>query len=153
MTENGTAPAPPDEDRTPTQSDEAPLIKPADQWVMPEPVFRRSSGFTPQVGTGDEVPTMTPDTISTLEIEPNVSTGNGADEASPPMIADQPDIVSEESAEPDNEGVVVVRKKGGFLRVLLIILGLVLVIGGIIVGAVLGFFWYFSRVSESQNLN
>jgi hypothetical protein len=152
MTDNATAPAPPDEDRTPTQSDDAPPIKPADPWVMPEPVFRSSGGFTPRVATGNEDPTVTPDSMPTLEIDaPSVDENDPETEADTQMIAEQPEEISEPPAMtatplPD-------KKKSGFFRFLLMILGIsviALIVGAALTAVVL---WYFFQVSESQNLN
>ena len=153
MTENGTAPAPPDEDRTPTQSDEAPLVKPAEQWVMPEPVFRRSDGFTPRPTVGNEDTTITPDSVSTLEIdaghESEISAGSVPGS---PLIAEQPDVIADDASQPIG-AVTVTPKKGGFMRLLLMILGITIiaiVVGALITGVVL---WYIFQASESQNLN
>jgi hypothetical protein len=152
MTENGTAPAPPDDDRTPTQADEAPPIKPAEQWVMPDPVFRRSDGFTPRFAAGNEDPTITPDSLPTLEIDPTEPEGNEPETvAGAPTIAEQPDVAVEGQAA--DAPLQSVKKKSGFLRLLFMILGIsliALVIGAIITAIVL---WYFFQVSESQNLN
>ena len=152
MTENGTAPAPPDDDRTPTQADEAPPIKPAEQWVMPEPVFRRSDGFTPRFEIGHEDPTITPDSLPTLEIEPAEPEGNEPESVGDAaLIAEQPDVIADEPA--TEAALQPVKKKSGFMRLLLMILGIslvALVIGAIITAVVL---WYFFQVNESQNLN
>lgn len=151
MTDNGTAPAPPDEDRTPTQSEDAPPVKPADAWVMPQPVFRSSGGFTPRVSVGNEDPTITPDSIPTIETE--ISRGVDDDPsttADAPGIAEQPEETFEAPIVP---GEPPVKKKSGVLRFLLMILGIsvvALVIGAAITMVVL---WYFFQVSESQNLN
>jgi hypothetical protein len=151
MTENGIAPAPPDDDRTPTQQDEAPPIKPAEQWVMPEPVFRRSDGYTPRASVGNEDPTITPDSITTLEVDTDSADGPAADAAA---IAEQPDFVTEEPADASAEPIAVpAKKKGGFLRILLIILGLALIIGGLIIAGAMVVLWYYSQIPESQNLN
>jgi hypothetical protein len=151
MTDNGTAPAPPDEDRTPTQSDDAPPIKPVDQWVMPEPVFRSSGGFTPRAAAGNEDTTITPDSLPTLEIEePPVDDDDPEALADSPVIAEQPEDVSNE---PSMAAATPVKKKSGFWRFLLMILGITLIavaVGAAITAVVL---WYFFQVSESQNLN
>jgi hypothetical protein len=153
MTENGTAPAPPDDDRTPTQQDEAPPTKPANEWVMPEPVFRRSSGYTPRVFAGNDDPTIVPDTVTTLEIDPADDAADAAEPASAaPLIAEQPDVVAEDNSGPLAETAPPV-KKGGFVRLLLIILGFAIVLGGAILAVVLGILWYLSQTSDSQNLN
>ena len=154
MTENGIAPAPPDDDRTPTQQDEAPPIKPAEQWVMPEPVFRRSDGYTPRVMVGNEDPTITPDSVTTLEVDSERDQAHLDASADASAIAEQPNFVTDEpTTAPAGSIAAPVKKKGGFLRILLIILGLALVIGGLIVAGVLGVLWYYSQVPESQNLN
>jgi len=152
MTENGTAPAPPDDDRTPTQQDEAPPVKPANEWVMPEPVFRRSSGYTPRVFAGNDDPTIVPDTITTLEIDPTDDAAEPVAVA-PPLIAEQPDAAVEDSSTPIAETAPPMKKKGGFVRLLLIILGFAIVLGGAILAVVLGIIWYLSQTSDSQNLN
>jgi hypothetical protein len=152
MSENGTAPAPPDDDRTPTQQDEASPIKPVNEWVMPEPVFRQSSGYTPRAFAGNDDPTIVPETVTTLEIDP-------ADDAAepvaavPPVIAEQPDAVVEDSAATIAETAPPVKKKGGFVRLLLIVLGFAIVLGGAVLAVVLGILWYLSQTSDSQNLN
>ena len=155
MTENGIAPAPPDDDRTPTQSDEAPPIKPAEPWVMPQPVFRRSDGFTPHAVIGNEDPTITPETITTLEMDP-IESGESTSEVvgDAPIVAEQPEVASESAGEAEAVmPAATVQKKGGFMRLLLMVLGIAIIavaIGAIITGVVL---WYFFQVSESQNLN
>ena len=153
MSENGTAPAPPDDDRTPTQQDEAPTAKPANEWVMPEPVFRRSSGYTPRAFAGNDDPTIVPETITTLEIDPADDAAAEPVGAPPPLIAEQPDTVAEDSSAPITESAPPVKKKGGFVRLLLIILGFAIVLGGAILAVVLGILWYLSQTSDSQNLN
>jgi hypothetical protein len=152
MTENGAAVAPPDDDRTPTQAD-AELTKPADEWVMPEPVFRQSEGLTPQYAArGNEDQTLTPDMV-----EPPIDVA--ADDnfaATTPEIAEQPHV-SEDliSDSPPAQAVPVVtgKKKSGFVKVLLVLLGIVLAIAiaaAAIIALGLG---YLFRISESQNLN
>lgn len=146
MTENGVAAVPPDEDRTPTQED-APPIKPADTWVMPEPVFRRSDGYTPGgMRPGSEDETLMPDAAE--------DSGDAAADGSPAPIAEQPHL-SEEPATGDevSEPSEPIKAKRGFVRVLLVILGVgaLILIAAAIVFAVV--FWYFFQVSESQNLN
>lgn len=147
MTENGVAPVAPDDDRTPTQEEDLPPAKPADAWVMPEPVFRQSDGFTPRKASGNEDETVTPDHVTTPEADTQPGAVEGA-----PLIAEQPDI-SEAPSLDTSSAVSAPKKSGSFLRLLLLILGIagVAVVIGVIVTAVL--LWYFSQVSESQNLN
>jgi hypothetical protein len=151
MTENGTAPAAPDDDRTPTQESEAPPIKPAEAWVMPEPVFRRSEGYTPQPAEVSDLDLDTPSYIPLTDTQDDIAVDD--DPAAQSEFAVQPDTVDEDLetspvVEPVNQ-----KKKGGFLRILLIVLGIagaIIVVGGAVIAFVL---WYFFQVSESQNLN
>jgi len=146
MTENGVAQVPPDEDRTPTQED-APPVTPPNAWSMPEPEFRRSDGYTPGTGwvTGDNESTAA---------EPGLHVSEDASvDVNPAPIAEQPDPDEVIEASDADAKPAPVKKKGGFFRVLLIILGIVaiaLVTAAIVTALVL---WYFFQVSESQNLN
>jgi hypothetical protein len=121
---------------------------------MPEPVFRRSSGFTPQFTIGNEDPTITPDSIPTLEIDTSDESKGELDAtAETTAIAEQPDTTADEPAAMAVDAAPPAKKRGGFLRLLFMILGIAviaLVIGAVITAAVL---WYFFQVSESQNLN
>jgi hypothetical protein len=145
MTENGVAQVPPDEDRTPTQ-EEAPPVKPPDGWVMPEPVFRQTDGYTPNAPRPDPVENTAP-----AEQDLHVSEDASANPAAP--IAEQP-VLGEETADLASDAApLTTKKKGGFFRVLLIVLGIgaiALVTAAIVTALV---FWYFFQVSESQNLN
>jgi len=150
MTENGVAAAAPDDDRTPTQSD-VPVTKPADEWVMPEPVFRRSEGYTPNAAArGNEDETLMPDTL-----EPRDFAGDEA--AAEEEIAQQPDLseelVSEAAASPAPPAVTVKKKKSGLVKVLLILLGVVLALAVAAVAMIALGLGYLFRISESQNLN
>ena len=147
MTENGVAPVAPDEDRTPTQESDLPPEKPADAWVMPEPVFRQSDGFTPRKASGNEDETVTPDHVTIAEAKSQPGTAGAS-----PLIAEQPDI-SEVASLESASTVSAPKSSGGFLRLFLLVLGIagVAVVIGVIVTAIL--LWYFSQVSESQNLN
>lgn len=151
MSENGVAPAPPEDDRTPTQEDLAPVAMPsADGWVMPEPVFRRSDGYTPQTAfVGNEDATVTPDHIEETD------SANGAPKAAnaESEIASQPEIFEESEPVTAAEPVTQVKQKRSWFRILLIVLGVLLLIAAataVIVAVALG---YFLQVSESQNLN
>jgi hypothetical protein len=147
MTENGVAPVAPDEDLTPTQETDLPPTKAPDAWVMPEPVFRRSEGYTPGRVGASEDETATPDLIPIEE-------SFVPDAEAPSEIAEQPELADVVTSEPSGETVETKPKqKRGFLRLLLLILGIAgiaIVVGAIIAAVVL---WYFFQVSESQNLN
>jgi hypothetical protein len=153
MTENGVAPVAPDDDRTPTQEDVSSTPKPAAAWVMPEPVFRRSEGYTPKPVVGSEDETITPDTI----MEPS-DLGSEDQFAAAPDIGEQPDVsedlISETVSTPEQPETTA-KKKGGFFKVLLILVGIAIVI---LVGAAAILIFgleYFLHIfsSESQNLN
>jgi hypothetical protein len=149
MTENGVAAAAPDDDRTPTQAD-APMTKPAGEWVMPEPVFRRSEGYTPTLAAlGNEDETLTPDTLEPADFEMREETDAEQE------IGQQPEVSEAAKAEISAAPTVAVpaKKNGRFLKVLFIILGIVLAIlaaAALFVALGLG---YLFRISESQNLN
>jgi hypothetical protein len=148
MTENGVAQVPPDEDRTPTQEDAPPVTPPAEAWVMPEPVFRKSDGYTPNAPRPDPVE----NTAATAERDMPANEDAAANPAAP--IAEQPDL-ADVVTDPAVNVVSFQRpkKKGGFLRVLLLIIGIgamVLVAAAVVTTIV---FWYFFQVSDSQNLN
>jgi len=146
MTENGVAQVPPDEDRTPTQEDAPPVTPPAEAWVMPEPVFRQSEGYTPKA------PRPTPDDDpATTERDMHASEDAVANPAAP--IAEQPLLADVVTDPPANVTFIGPKKKGGFLRMLLLIIGIgaiALVVAAVVTAIV---FWYFFQVSESQNLN
>jgi hypothetical protein len=149
MSENGVAPAPPEDDRTPTQEDLAPIAVPEPaSWVMPQPVFRRSDGFTPRVAFGgNEDETVTPDNVVT-SLEHDAVPAEAE-------VAEQPDITEEPNlASADADAVAVpTKKKRSWLRIFLIVVGIVLLVAAattIIAMVALG---YFLQVSESQNLN
>jgi hypothetical protein len=154
MSENGVAPAPPDDDRTPTQGEDiAPPAIAIEGWVMPQPVFRRSEGHTPRTAfVGNEDATVTPDDAP--EAEPaDLSADNGKPVLD---VADQPELQEElepavlPAAEPN---VTETRKKRGWFRIVLIVLGIALLIAAATVVILVVALGYFLRVSESQNLN
>jgi hypothetical protein len=132
---------PPDDDKTPTQED-APG---PNAWVMPQPVFRSSSGYLPKgfeqrYGQSD-VPTEEP-TV------PEAAQTDGI--AEQPHVTEEPEAANTASAEIAQTPP---KKKRGFLRVLMMIVGIILAVGAVlaIVGVIL--VWYVFRASESGNLN
>ena len=139
---------PPDEDRTPTQED-APAPPKPNEWTMPEPVFRKSSGYLPQ-GFAER---LRPADEAGGQADPE-----GAAPASPAAaempIAAQPDVDDAAAeAPPPVEIEPVPKKKRGILRVLLMILGLIIAFAAIAAVATIVVFWYFFQTGESQNLN
>jgi hypothetical protein len=149
MSENGAAPAPPEEDRTPTQEDLAPVAMPqaAGGWVMPQPVFRQSDGYTPRTAfNGNEDDTVMPDpSPAAPDAEAAVKAESG--------VAAQPDITEEPNPVSADPVTIPVKKKRSWFRIFLIIIGIVLLVAGataIILMVALG---YFLQIPESQNLN
>ena len=148
MTENGVAQVPPDEDRTPTQEEDVPAVPPPDPWVMPEPVFRKSDGYTP----GGRWPLD--NEATTAERDLDVSEDAAVSGGEPAAIAEQPEM-ADEAVDDQLKKVsyVPAKKKRGFFRLLLIILGIVAIaLATAAVGTAI-VIWYFFQVSESQNLN
>lgn len=153
MDENSEPQIPPDDDRTPTQEDAPPPPKKPDAWVMPEPVFRQTSGYLPkgfeknfEPGRSDLPDDASAEALTAEEL--------ASGPAPAPAVAAQPDlseaILSQELAD---EPVSSVRTKSRGWRVLFIVLGfgiVILIVLAIIAGVV---FWYFYQASESQNLN
>jgi hypothetical protein len=160
MDENNVPQAPPDDDRTPTQEDAAPVRKGGD-WVMPEPVFRKSSGYLPK-GFEQRV-------RAAAAAEPAPDTNEVADDTGEPAampaavpeedgIAEQPHVTEEPTA----EGVVMAapvtettaaspKKRRGFFGWLLIIVGVILIAGAVAAIATFGVLWYFFQTSPSEN--
>ena len=81
------------------------------------------------------------------------SENSAAAVAGAPLIAEQPDIIAEAGEPVDVETTPAAPKKGGFLRLLLIILGIAII--ALIVGAIVtaGVIWFLFPFNESQNLN
>ena len=163
MDENNVPQAPPDDDRTPTQQEEADSAQTprgGAGWVMPEPVFRQSSGYLPKgfeqrvrAAVAEEQPAAAEPAIETAETE--AVPGPLPEEES---IAEQPDV----GADPALEGVMAapvsgsvpeapVKKRRGFFRWLLIIVGVLLAIGAVAALVAVGIIWYFFQAGESQN--
>jgi len=153
MSENGVAPAPPDDDRTPTQEEIAPPAIAVEGWVMPQPVFRRSEGHTPRTAfVGNEDATVTPESVSDA-VPTDLSGDNGKPLSD---VAEQPDLHEEQ--EPAGlpaagPSVPEARKKRGWFRIVLIVLGITLLIAAATVVILVVALGYFLQVSESQNLN
>jgi hypothetical protein len=148
MSENGIAPAPPEDDRTPTQEDLAPVAVPQPAgWVMPQPVFRRSDGYTPgSAFAGNEDETVTPDHVaSSLDGEAPEPTESG--------VAAQPDITEEPNPVSAEPVVIPAKKKRSWFRIFLIILGIVLLVAAATAVITMVALGYFLQIPESQNLN
>jgi hypothetical protein len=160
MDEDNVPQAPPDDDRTPTQEDAGPVSKGSDGWVMPEPVFRKSSGYLPK-GFEQRVRAAT---AAEPALEPSELTDEVSEPAPIPLsdageegLTEQPDVTEEPSAvgamaAPVLESTPVPpKKRRGFFRWLLIIVGVLLAIGAVAALFAVGFFWYFFQTSPSQN--
>jgi hypothetical protein len=152
MSENGEPQVPPDNDRTPAQEDLPPPVKPADEWIMPQPVFRRSSGYSFK---------DRPQPVESTEPAPIPETDDGppdeiaADDVEEPPagVSEQPVVTEEVPDQPVEATSPQPRKKRGFFRVLLIIIGILAFLAAVAAVGMVVMFWYFFQVSESQNLN
>ena len=160
MDENNVPQAPPDDDRTPTQEDAPPVKKGGDGWVMPEPVFRKSSGYLPKgfeqrvraaVATGPAVEEQE----ATAEIgEPSPIPESQPEESG---IAEQPHLTEEPAVEGAMAAPVLEaspappKKKRGFFRWLLIIVGILLAVGIVAALAAVGIIWYFFETNPIQD--
>lgn len=150
MSENGEPLPPPEDDRTPTQEDAPPRPKTAEGWVMPEPVFRQSTGYLPKSVAerfNQEATAGLASAEGSVDESPTARPAGSA-------IAEQPHITEEPVVETQTEAAAPTpKKKGRFLRILLIILGLLLAAGMVVAIAAAVVIWYFFQTSESQNLN
>src|SRR4030095_16138194 len=94
--ENGVPQGPPDEDRTPTQEDAVQPVKPPQNWVMPQPVFRQTSGYTPK-GFVNQAPE---DVVSPFPEERSEPRAAPPDEAvnveTPAAVSEQPDVLGDD---------------------------------------------------------
>jgi hypothetical protein len=153
MNENGESLPPPDDDRTPTQED-APPPKRADGWVMPEPIFRKSTGYLPK-GVAERFRQAQGD----ADVEESANSGDSVGEpphAQPASaeITAQPEVADKPGSAVQAESVTPApKKKGGFFRILLIIIGLLLAAGVVVAIVAAAVIWYFFQTSESQNFN
>jgi hypothetical protein len=147
-----TAPQTYQEDDTPTK----PVGKPAEGWVMPEPVFRKSSGGTlpRRLGLGPDgqaaAATPAPADQPTPAAPPG-NAENSAPTATPAVaIAEQPDLSADFSLPEDNAPRPAEKRRSGAVKILLIVLGLAGILLVIGVFLVVIYLLFFSRVSESQ---
>lgn len=131
-----------DIDKTPTRADPP---KPASSgvWAMPEPVFKKTSGYLPQGFSKPFNPTPQGNEDTTVEQpKPDISPPQAA--ASAPQVPDvepQPDVIEDGSL----ESAIAVpsptpQKKGIVGRILMILLALIIVVlTAAVVGGVIWF--------------
>jgi hypothetical protein len=160
MNEDSELQVPPDDDRTPTQEDEpSPAAKPADEWVMPPPVFRQSEGYDPR----EQQPAVSPVPQSEIDTDvPDASEDEAApapesataNDDPPPAVAAQPDLSGDftldeiETVEPAS------RKRGsGALSIILVVLAIAAGIAVLFVFLAIVYLLFFFPNTESQNLN
>ena len=144
MDENGEPLTPPDDDRTPTQED-APQPTKGPGWVMPEPVFRKSTGYLPKGVEERFRQSLGKDASDNVETGAEPVEGLSAGVAAQPLVGDDEAVgptASETSPPP--------KKKRSLLRILLIILGLLLAAAAVTAIAAAGLIWYVFQPSESQ---
>jgi hypothetical protein len=129
----------PDIDKTPTQADPP---KPSGGWAMPEPVFKKTSGYLPQ---GFNKPfSLTPqgnEDTTAEQPKPEIS----RPQAAPiPDVEPQPDVIEDGSLEP---AIAVPpanpQKKGIVGRILMILLALIIVVltAAVLLGVISFVFW------------
>lgn len=132
-----------DIDQTPTQ-EEPPTPVSSDVWTMPEPVFKKTSGYLPQGfnRTFDPAPQGNEDT-TVEQPKPEVSQPQAAvAEQNVPDVEPQPDVIedgildSSISAQP----LATPKKKGVFGRILMILLALIIVV--LMAAVVVGVIWF-----------
>ena len=127
MSEEAIPQAQPNEDDVNTTPPNPPAKDGRSGWSMPEPVFRKTSGYLPQ-GYENRFPQgdAKDDSNSTAEMPaPEIA----ADVEPQPEIADHPEKTVAAN------GAVAAPKKGSGLKVLLIILGVLVAIGAAVVVA------------------
>jgi hypothetical protein len=168
MDDNNEPQAPPDNDRTPTQQDET--SGRAAGWTMPEPVFRRSSGYLPKgfeqrvresqgqaVAPAQETVAAAPD-FAAEDVSAEVSAPPALDAPAEAQmdaaIAPQPDVdaLAEQPAA-TVEITPPVRKKRSVFGVILMVLGLIIAFGVIAAVVAAAVIWYFYPGIEPQGLN
>ena len=161
MDENNVPQLPPDDDRTPTQEDAPTVNKGGDGWVMPEPVFRKSSGYLPK-GFEQRVRTAAatePAIESNDAAAPEVVEPSPMPESQPAegAISEQPHVTGEPAVEGAMAAPAAVssaaptKKKRGFFGWLLIIIGFLLAIGVVAALAAFGIIWYFFEKNPIQD--
>jgi len=145
-----------DEQKTASSPDEAPPVTSenvevpgaaAGQWVMPKPVFRKSSGYLPR---GFEKLYGQADGTAATAVAAAVTTEEpSADEVE---VLPQPDLAEEVVyAEPAPPAPVKTRSTA--MRITLLVLGLLAMAAIIVAFLALIYFLFFSHPSESQVLN
>jgi len=138
------------EDDTPTK----PVGKPADGWVMPEPVFRKSSGgsLPRRLGLGPEgrAEATIPAAIEDSRVTDSVPVAAAPKSAATVPIAEQPDLSGELSTPEDAVPVAAAKQRSGLAKVLLIVLGLAGILFLVAVFLVVIYYLFFYRTGESQ---
>ena len=143
-----TAPQTYQEDETPTK----PVGKPTGDWVMPEPVFRKSSGGTlpRRLGLGPDGQPAASAQMPDEQPPPTSAPDGAAMPAAAMPVAEQPDLSADLSL-PENVGAPPAAKgRSGAAKILLIVLGLVGILLVIGIFLVVIYFLFFTRITESQ---
>ncbi len=140
----------PDIDTTPTQTDQPAVSE--RRWTMPEPVFRKTSGYLPQgfeqrfAGSSAD---PAPDTL-----EPNADTPTEPYTPEPVEIEPQPDVLTDlDEVDGDETAVeaVNVPQGRGAGKVLMILLGLILFVVLTILFATV--IWYILSPGTEATIN
>ena len=164
-----------------TEEPAPPPVSAAKKWQMPEPVFRKTSGFLPQgfekrygpVKRSEEPPvdqpadvdfgaiTMVGGSMPKMPVEPQsaiqpaVSTSSAAPPATATEIEPQPDITEALNLEdPEQASAEVPSPKGnGAFRVVMFVMGLLAVFAFLAIFIAVIYFLFFASWGGSGNFN
>jgi hypothetical protein len=118
----------PDIDKTPTQAEEPKPVS-SGVWAMPEPVFKKTSGYLPQGFNKPFNPASQGNENTTVEQpKPEISQPQTA-APNVPDVEPQPDVIEDGSLEPAIVAPPPTPKKKGIVgRILMILLALIIVV-------------------------
>lgn len=145
----------PDIEETPTRP-EPPKPVPSGVWAMPEPVFKKTSGYLPQGFNQPFDPLRQGDENTTVEQpKPDLDEESHAapEPATVPEVEPQPDVLAEIGAEFDISPVPASppQKKGGLGRVLMVLLALLIVV--LMIAVVVGVVWFVLLPTPDATFN
>ena len=138
-------PAPPEEDEELSTTPPNPALETEEDtgWKMPEPVFRKTSGYLPK---GFEKK------LSQVEVKENVDDDTSTDSMQKSTglvdVEPQPEFTDLESGEHEKPNVSRPRKKGGAAKVFFTVFGLLLLL--LLIAALLAvvYFLYWARAAN-----
>lgn len=126
-------------DAAPTQP-EPPKPVSSGVWAMPDPVFKKTSGYLPQAFNAQFDPAQKGNEDTTVEQpQPDISMPQAA------AVEPQPDVIEESLLEPaiSAQPLSPPQKKGVFGRILMILLALAIIVlmAAVVVGVIWFVFW------------